>query len=404
MNRWLSSQDVRDYLNLHDYDIRKSGNARWIDQKCTPDVITSVAECIYAYFLEEKKGFTRKDIQFYTYSVDQVKEYFKKPATTEKSAEREYDKFFMQPMELLTYVGILKRTKRGQSNYYEVVHLELLEYLSLRVKNALEFLVMYIEKVLLDSNQKAVFDEFFLYEDKVRFHNLKDSFINFMQTYTPIKKDYEPRRIFTKVINPLAYKYNKHGTKKGNLSKDIITHDMLLYNRDNFRDIYLDKPKGMTRGDFENSDGFRAYKGPLKYQSQKAKRFVRLYNDAHRDGQSEVIEADHLGHLASQIHHIFPESEFRQISMYYENLIALTPTQHMNDAHMNGHTSRIDTTYQKKCLLSKIDQMASYCKHKKENIYDFSRLQEVLAEGYKDNRYLAVSRDDYDSLRDLINR
>ena len=47
--------------------------------------------------------------------------------------------------------------------------------------------------------------------------------------------------IFTKVLNPLACKYKKHGTVRGYLSKDIITQDMILYNQKNWRDISSEK-------------------------------------------------------------------------------------------------------------------------------------------------------------------
>lgn len=33
----LTQQSIRDFLAQSDYDIRKSGNGRWIDQKCTPE-------------------------------------------------------------------------------------------------------------------------------------------------------------------------------------------------------------------------------------------------------------------------------------------------------------------------------------------------------------------------------
>ncbi|EJB58358.1 type II R-M system restriction endonuclease domain protein [Helicobacter pylori Hp H-29] len=34
----MKEQQIIDFLKLRDYDIRKTQNARWIDQKCTPDV------------------------------------------------------------------------------------------------------------------------------------------------------------------------------------------------------------------------------------------------------------------------------------------------------------------------------------------------------------------------------
>ena len=37
------------FLNQKNYDIRQSKNARWIDQKCTYDVIQIIADAILEY-------------------------------------------------------------------------------------------------------------------------------------------------------------------------------------------------------------------------------------------------------------------------------------------------------------------------------------------------------------------
>ena len=37
---------IKRYLNQYDLDIRKSGDARFMDQKCTPDVVCFIADCI----------------------------------------------------------------------------------------------------------------------------------------------------------------------------------------------------------------------------------------------------------------------------------------------------------------------------------------------------------------------
>jgi hypothetical protein len=43
------------FLSKNDYDIRKRKNARWIDQKCTPDVLSIVSESIIEYISNNKK-------------------------------------------------------------------------------------------------------------------------------------------------------------------------------------------------------------------------------------------------------------------------------------------------------------------------------------------------------------
>lgn len=58
---------------------------------------------------------------------------------------------------------------------------------------------------------------------------------------------------------------------------------------------------------------------------------------------------------ATQIHHIFPKSEFPKIAHYIENLIKLTATQHYTKAHPNNRTQQINKDYQLTCLLAKAD-------------------------------------------------
>ena len=38
--------DIINYLNQFDLDVRKTKDARFSDQKCTPDVICFIADCI----------------------------------------------------------------------------------------------------------------------------------------------------------------------------------------------------------------------------------------------------------------------------------------------------------------------------------------------------------------------
>ena len=52
-----------DFLNQYDYDVRKTGDARWIDQKCTYDVVSIIADCINEYVdTTNSEEFTVSDI------------------------------------------------------------------------------------------------------------------------------------------------------------------------------------------------------------------------------------------------------------------------------------------------------------------------------------------------------
>lgn len=110
-----------------------------------------------------------------------------------------------------------------------------------RETNALKFLILYIQKVLMDSGIYPLFDNFLQKQDTESFKQLKDGFTHFTINNTAINNATECFRIFTKIINPLAFYYGKKGTRKGYLSNTIITKDELNYNRINWRDIGKDK-------------------------------------------------------------------------------------------------------------------------------------------------------------------
>lgn len=84
----LTQQAVIDFCGQYNYDIRKSGNGRWIDQKCAADVVTVIADCIYNYALENANGdFTTLDIWHSGYAVENVENIFKKPGVESLAAK-----------------------------------------------------------------------------------------------------------------------------------------------------------------------------------------------------------------------------------------------------------------------------------------------------------------------------
>lgn len=403
--RFLSKAEIESFLSQRNYDIRESHNARWIDQKCTPDVLSIISDCIVNYVVKNGDDcFTSIDIWHDEYTVENVESIFKKPNLDEAKAQSEYDKFFQQPMELLAYAGVLKKEKRRARNYYQVNNEELLEYISLRDRNALTFLQCYITNVLTDSGVIGKFNFFFQNINKNNFDSLKTNYEDFIIENTPINGKTECRRIFTKVINPLAFLYGTKGTERGHLSKHKITYDMLMYNRDNFRDIYSDKPKDMTRSEYEKTTSLKINKNLTKYMSTKAKRIVRIYNDQFRNGITEVLNDEHhIGDLAVNIHHIFPEAYYPDICHYIENLIALTPTQHFSYAHPNGNTQVIDKDYQHICLLAKSATIREDIEKHEEPIYSFERFQHVLLVGLERESFSEIELGDYDGLVAAIN-
>ncbi|HHP7503751.1 TPA: hypothetical protein ACSGGR_002632 [Staphylococcus aureus] len=380
----LTISDVESYFNntKNEFDIRKNKNARWIDQKCTPDVLCIVSDCILNYCNENNNEFKSTDIWHAEYTRENVEEIFSKPDTNEEKSKNEYDKFFAQPLELLAYSGVLSKKKSGRSNFYEINYMEILEFIALKEKNALDFIFVYINKVIKDSGIKLYFDEFLTKQNKDSFILLKSEYEKFIIGNTRINNVTEVRRIFTKVINPLAYKYKKRGTVKGRISKSMITYSMLMYNKENFRDINIDKPKNMTRKEWAIKHKKKVNIQYYKYQSAKSKKFIKKYNDEYRNGISEVVK-DKDKEPATQIHHIFPQSDYPEISMYYENLIALTPNQHFIKAHPQNNTQYIDRDYQEVLLKAKAGIIEEEINAKGESsIYSFNNFIEVLNIGF----------------------
>jgi hypothetical protein len=387
------------FLGNKDFDIRKSNNARWIDQKVTPDVITIVADCILNYLSIQgmNKVFSSIDIWHNSYTVNNVLGIFKKPSPIEKTAKNEYDKFFQQPMEMLSYAGILQKNKVKNRNFYSLKEKELLEEISLSERTALKFLVKYIKKVLIDSDIYSSFDAFFKQQTKTNFQSLKSVFTQFTKTNTPINGDTEVWRIFIKIINPLAYVYNSLGTEKGRLSKDIISYDMLMYNRDNFRDSYSRKPKGITRQSHTPPSPSKIKY--VQYLTDKAMKNVKFINKVYNSNLSEVPGDSEV---ASETHHIFSRTDFPEISHFLENLINLTPNQHRNHAHPNGNYTIIDSDYQKICLIAKIGTIKKSIENNWGD-YDFYNFITVVNIGFKTDKFLSIKQYDYVDLIEMIN-
>ncbi len=400
----MDNTTIQKFLDEHDYDIRKTRNGRWIDQKCTMDVVCLVSDCIVEYTSNRpEKTFTVNDIWYSDYTVENVQQIFSKPDPTQK-ASNEYDKYFGQPIKLLDAAGIIHGEKNGHGYTYTIINQELLEYISFRERNSFNFLCLYIEKVLKDSGLYRAFEYFFRMQDKASFKELKDAYTAFTIANTPINGATECGRIFTKVLNPLACKYRKCGTERGHLSKDIITQDMIMYNQRNWRDILSEKPKEMTRVDYEITLPRPDDDYMTSYRINRAKRNLRRFNDMYRGGKTELFDERHIMDPATQMHHIFPAGDFPEIADYLENLIALTPTQHFTYAHPNNNTQYIDRAYQYLCLIAKTGMIRENLlgNQGKPIIYDFYLYQTVLNIGLGTEEFCDVQDMDFDGLLNRI--
>lgn len=400
----MTNDVIQDFINEHTYDIRMTGNGRWIDQKCTMDVVCFVADCIVDYIQNGGlQPFQSPDIWRSPYAVQSVQDFFGKPDPMNYSAHDEFNKFFRQPMKMLAAAGVLRENGRKNNTIqFSVENMEVLEYIALREKNAYNFLCAYIEKTLHDSGLWGSFERFFQLQDEVEYQNVKDRFTEFSIRHTKINTTVESYRIFTKVLNILACKYRKRGTERGHISRSFITFDKIMYNQVNWRDELSGKDKNVARRDFVPAPSDD--NGYYKYRVNRAIKKLRQFNDKYNRSRSEVTDTMAIGTAATHIHHIFPRSEFEEIADYLENLIALTSGQHLQKAHPEGNTQVVDRDFQYLCLICKTESI-------KRNIlgtsgapviYSFDCFTHVLAVGLKKPDFEDLPENDFEAVLNHI--
>lgn len=213
-----------------------------------------------------------------------------------------------------------------------------------------------------DSNLWRYFIEYKDNPTKESYLTLRDRFIRFMIGNTAINTDVEVRRIFPKILNVFAVENQIPGSERGTISKYVYTFSDLMYNRKNWRD--LNKDKSITRQEaVEDSEDVKQQEAYNAYYVQKAIALIRKIQK-----ESEVHDQWGQGD-ATQVHHIFPKSQYPQIAHYLENLILLTATQHYTKAHPNNKTQEVNKDYQLTCLLAKADTIDNSLKKFGERYY-----------------------------------
>ena len=404
----LTYEEIENFCAEHNYDVRISGYGRWIDQKCTPDVLWSIADFVLDYISAGHTCFKVSDIWQSSYAKQTIAETYSKPNTDEKTAENEYDKVFSQPLCLFCYAGILSDNTKSKHHIYTLEKPDILEFIAKNDMNALRFLCCYIEKVLKDSGLFPVFEDFFENQDNFHFNKMKQEFANFCHKYTNIKGVYEPNRIFTKVLNPLAYKYKKKGAAHGRMSKDIINRADMMYNRDNFRDVYKNKPKGVSRQEWlKHHPEIDIREGFFVQQMAVTKKLLQKFIKNNRNNQSELtyfIQGFDDNEAPVQMHHIFPKSEFPELMAYPENLMPLTPNQHFLFAHPSNNTQVVDPNAQKELLIAKAYSIKKNLSGEDDEVvYSFANFAHVLATGWGDEAVKEIDENDYSGILHVIN-
>ena len=367
-----------------DLDIRKkySGYSRYMDQKVTPDVLSFIADCILN--LPDRDVFSTRDIWDLRYFEKNTVAVFAKPPPSERLAGAEYNKFIGQPIKALAYAGVLAETRPSGNRYrYSIADEKLLDHISWNERGALGFLQKYIAKVLSDSGFMGRYDRYreqmSKQYDPEHFHALKSSFEKFMHGNTNINQVVEIRRIFPKVLNPLAVRDGLPGAERGRVSRYPFVYSDLMYNRINMRDRSAKKPKGVTRQEHHArnvmavGEQVRLRAEYRLYSVRKTVEKVRALLSGAEPGLGERRAATHA-------HHIFPRKRHPQFEAYPENLIMLTPGQHLSEAHPNSKTSQVDPDRQIQYLLAQCDKIAASLR-KGETLYSKKRLVEMLDGG-----------------------
>ena len=352
---------IMEFLSGFDLDIRKTRDARFSDQKCTPDVICFIADCIINT-VQEYDYFDVNQIWNSQYFIKNTRAIFNKPWANDDRARHEYDKFIAQPLRLLAYSHVLEIERIRGRNVYRVRNAYILDYIAQRERNTFNFLYCYFEKVLSDSGFWRYFLEYKENPNQESYLELRDRFVRFIIGNTAINGEVEVRRIFPKILNIFAVEHMLPGSERGHISSYAFTFSDLMYNRKNWRD--LNKEKTITRQEaIEDSIDLEQQEAYNNYYVQKAIAQIRKLHT-----ESEVHDQWRQGD-ATQVHHIFPKSKYPEIAHYLENLILLTATQHYTKAHPNNRTQEINRDYQLTCLLAKADTIDKSLRKNGERYY-----------------------------------
>ena len=349
---------INEYLNQFDLDVRKSHDARYVDQKCTPDIVCFMADCVMN-MMATKPVFVINDIWETQYFIQNSRVIFNKPWANDKKAYNEYNKVLSQPLKLLAYAHILNVEIVNGALTFSVANDELLDYISRKDRNGYNFLYCYFTKVLSDSAFMKYMEE---YATKCKNNAIeaRDELYNryymFINGNTPSHSKLDIRRMFHKVINVYATEHHLHGS-----NGKIAYYSDLMYNKKNWRDT--EKDKTLTRQEASNQEVIEKQEAINKYYLQKAISLIRKIHTV-----SEVKDSWGNGD-ATQVHHIFPKSQFPQIAHYVENLILLTATQHYSKAHPNNKTQQVNNDYQLVCLLAKAETIENSIKQFGEKYY-----------------------------------
>lgn len=385
--------DIDIFLNKYDdFDIRQNHDARYVDQKCTPDIVCFIADCIISTSCATKH-FSVNDLWEERYFIDNCRVIFGKPSPSDPSARNEYNKVLCQPLKLLAYAHVLQVTYIGKQLDFCVNDETMLEYIATKERNAYNFMLKFFKRVAEASGITRFFEEYKATcetDHRAAKATIYEKYHRFISANTPSHSKTDVDRIFHKVFNLYAYSNMLPGSN----GKLLDWYD-LMYNRVNWRDKDK-KKKSLTREQALKAEieemNLNFY---LDYQVNKAIRKVRQVQGT----ESEVRDGLSNG-IATEVHHIFPKSEFPDIASYFENLILLTSSQHRQKAHPHSNFHIVDKEYQLICLMSKSRTIEEFIADNGESFYSKKSFVKVINIGIQTDEI--QESDSFDSIRKFL--
>jgi hypothetical protein len=179
--------------------------------------------------------------------------------------------------------------RKGAQKFYKVINLSVLEYISLKDRNAYYFLYKYFVKILLGSNLSKFFETYNnKYEQgnltQIDFEDLQNRFIKFIFGNTAINGEVERRRIYPKLLNIYACENNLPGSTRGRMSENEFYYTDLMYNRNNWRDFSKDKTISRQEASAESEQSIWVDTAFNTYLVQKVMNQIKIkltaiYND-----------------------------------------------------------------------------------------------------------------------------
>jgi hypothetical protein len=348
------------------------------EQKTTPDLIWCVSLVILDVTKDNKDLiFSDKEIRLSPLFDSLMQDYFSKPS--QALAPGEYNKVSSYQLGLLSYAGILEQVN-NRPKKYKIKQLQALEYMSVNDLNASKFLTEYTEKFLSDNGLISDFENYKNNPTQANHLIVKDKYWEWAKINTDIRGTDRKHtyRVFNKIFNVYCYKHRIPGEDGSNITTGPCPYSFLIYNRKNFRDENM--PSGMTRREYMKnvlSDiDAGGVVGAVLLQKAKAD-IKRKYN-----GVSELQDtaSGFVPESGVHIHHMLPQHSHPQFALFRENLIALTPGQHLSFAHVQGNTQRINPDFQKICLKKKFDHIKESLESG-EDFYVLSRFIQVINSG-----------------------